>query len=199
MDFFENVNNLKMLQNLLNPTENQSDSEEEEAGETDAKYTTCLAKNVTFEPIKKNAYQPASDVHQNRLKEPKTMDEWEQQQKTKNDEELDGRERPDYTIKYKQSVNTEDVFLQMANKTSATSSCEDICIEIKLPDETIGIDQMELEVRSDSFELKTSKYRLKMPLMQPINPDNGRAIWDNQRKLLTLTMKMKRELDFVNF
>lgn len=45
----------------------------------------------------------------------------------------DPREQPEYEIVYKQNVTTEEVFLQMGNKTPATSSCEDMIVKIKLP------------------------------------------------------------------
>ena len=45
----------------------------------------------------------------------------------------DPRAQPDYEIIYKQKVTTEEMFLQMGNKTPATSSCEDMIAKIKLP------------------------------------------------------------------
>jgi len=35
-----------------------------------------------------------------------------------------------YEILYKQSVTTEDMFLQMGNKTPSTASCEDMVVSI---------------------------------------------------------------------
>lgn len=35
---------------------------------------------------------------------------------------------------YKQRITTEDVFLQMGNKNSSSASCEDLVINIQLPD-----------------------------------------------------------------
>lgn len=45
----------------------------------------------------------------------------------------DPRPQPDYDIIFKQKVTTEEMFLQMGNKTPATSSCEDMIVKIKLP------------------------------------------------------------------
>ena len=72
-------------------------------------------------------------------------------------------------------------------------------IQIIMPDETVSIDGMKLSVSRDDIDLGTPVYRLKLPLMQPINPDLGKASWDNEKKILTLRLKMDREFDYVNF
>jgi hypothetical protein len=41
--------------------------------------------------------------------------------------------QPEYEIVYKQKVTSEDIYLQMGNKTPATASCEDMIVKIKLP------------------------------------------------------------------
>jgi hypothetical protein len=128
----------------------------------------------------------------------KSMEDFEKQQM--NDEELlDTRKHPEYKITYKQAVTTEDIYLQMGLKTPATSSCEDMIVEVKIPDETVGIDQMDLTVEEDKIELKTPIYRLKLMLPHKVNPQKGRAEYDKERKILKLTVKMNREYDFVNF
>jgi len=128
----------------------------------------------------------------------KSMDDLEKQQM--NDEELlDTRKHPEYKITYKQAVTTQDVYLQMGLKTPATSSCEDMIVEVKIPDEIVGIDQMDLTVEEDKIELKTPIYRLKLMLPHKVNPQKGRAEYDSSSKILKLTVKMNREYDFVNF
>lgn len=87
----------------------------------------------------------------------------------------------------------------MGNKSSATSSCDELLIKIQLPDETVGIDRMDLSVSSNEIDLQTPVYRLKLPLVQPINPDKGKAQFDSDQKILMLSLEMKREFDFVNF
>lgn len=127
-----------------------------------------------------------------------SMDEWIKQQE--NDEELlDTRKQPEYTITYKQCVTTEDIYLQMGLKTPATSSCEDMVVEIKLPEETVNIDRMDLRVEPDSVHLHTPVYRLTLSLPHKIHPKKGRAEFDSDKKVLKLTLRMNRELDFVNF
>lgn len=128
----------------------------------------------------------------------KSMQEWEQQQ-TEDEELLDTRKQPEYQIVYKQAVTTEDIYLQMGLKTAATSSCEDMVIDIQLPEEIVTIDSMDLDVEADSIHLQTPVYRLKLSLPHKIDPKKGKAAFDSDKKLLKLTLRMKRELDFVNF
>lgn len=87
----------------------------------------------------------------------------------------------------------------MGNRTAASMSCEDMVIDVKLPEEKVTIEAMSLSVTEDEIDLKTPVYRLKLPLAQKIDPDKGKAKYDADTKVLTLTLRMQRELDFVNF
>lgn len=127
------------------------------------------------------------------------VDSWLEEQQKEDELLLESRKIPNYRMSYKQAVGTEDLFLQMGNKTSSTISCEEILISIELPDETVPVDQMDLDITENEIDLKTPIYRLKIPLVHPIDPDLGNAKYDPEAKLLTLTLKMKREFDFVNF
>ena len=113
--------------------------------------------------------------------------------------DLDTRDRPRYSISYKQNVGTEDLFLQMSAKTPGTASCENMVIEIFLENETVGIQGMDLNVDKTKISLKTPKYRLDLPLPHPTDPDRGNAAWLSDVKTLKLTLKLVREFDFVNF
>lgn len=88
---------------------------------------------------------------------------------------------------------------QISNKTSATASCEEMIIDIDLPDETDTVDQMDLSVTKQSIDLKTSKYRLRLPLAQAINPNKGKAKWNKDKQLFSLCLILDREFDYVNF
>lgn len=87
----------------------------------------------------------------------------------------------------------------MGNKNAATMSCEDIVIQIQLPEEIVGIAEMDLSVTKTEIDLKTSIYRLKLPLTHNINPDKGKASYNSETKILALTLRMDREFDYVNF
>lgn len=128
----------------------------------------------------------------------KSMQELEQQQ-ADDEELLDSRKQPEYNITYKQAVTTEDIYLQMGLKTPATSSCEEMILDIQLPEETVGIDQMDLDVENDAVHLQTPAYRLKLSLPHRIHPKQGRATFDTGKKVLKLTLRLNRDLDFVNF
>lgn len=197
MDLFSNEKNIKLLQNLLNPKDDDgsSDSEPDERVPIAAKYSPAdLVKSTPS-----TSYSIENRRPYNKPNQPQTVDEWEEQEALLTANELDQRPSPEYRIIYKQAVTPEDIYLQMAAKTSATASCEEMCIEISMPDEIVEIDRMQLDVASDSIELQTSIYHLKLPLVQPIDPDRGKAMWDNENKTLKLTLRMKREYDFVNF
>ncbi|XP_053692298.1 dynein axonemal assembly factor 6 [Sabethes cyaneus] len=131
--------------------------------------------------------------------QPTTLEEWEQQQEQECDALLESRPRPDYRISYKQTVCTEDLYLQMNGKTPSTASCENMVVEIFLTGETVGIHHIDLSVQEQCVVVKSPKYFLKLQLPHKVNPDKGSAAWLSEEKILKLTLKMEREFDFVNF
>lgn len=158
-----------------------------------------ILKNIIQGCTKKDAEKKADEKPiANKIK-PETVDSWLEAQQNEDELLLESRKIPNYRMTYKQAVGTEDVFLHMGNKTSSTTSCEEILISIELPDETVPVDQMDLDITENEIDLKTPIYRLKIPLVHPIDPDLGNAKYDSEDKLLTLALKMKREFDFVNF
>lgn len=130
--------------------------------------------------------------------EPKTLDEWEAQQE-QDQSIFDTRQEPEFTISYKQSVTTEDLYLGMSNKNASTASCEDMILEIKLPGETATIDEMELTITENFLDFASPKYKAKIPLPYPVDPNKGKATYNAEYNLLKLVLRMNRELDFVNF
>lgn len=199
MDFFGNHENLQLLQKLLSPDNGNSSDEDDHLLKTGDQHMSpsdlaSMLPNKSF-TAEQRQLLPATASSS----EPKTIDEWEEREALLTEQELDNRKCPSYNIIYKQSVTPEDIFLQMSSKTATTASCEEMCLEIAMPEENISVDDMELDIESNSIDLKTPVYRLKMPLVQSIDPDQGRAVWDDDRKMLTLTLRMKREFDFINF
>lgn len=130
---------------------------------------------------------------------PASIEEWHQLHDEDDSDALETRASPDFDIAYKQNVSTEDVFLQMGNKTAATSSCDEMVISIRMPNETVGIERMQLTVRRSDIDLQSPVYRLKMSLPHTIDPDAGSAQYDATLKQLTLRLKIVREFDYVNF
>lgn len=54
-----------------------------------------------------------TNVPDNVLQSPNSIEEWEELQLRSDFDALDTRKRPDYKVTYKQDVKTEDVFLQV--------------------------------------------------------------------------------------
>lgn len=63
------------------------------------------ARRERYAPIKKTEE-----------KRPATMEEWEEMQEKENNEIIETRKRPKYTVLYKQAVKTEDIYLQVNRK-----------------------------------------------------------------------------------
>ncbi|RZB38734.1 uncharacterized protein BDFB_006908 [Asbolus verrucosus] len=109
----------------------------------------------------------------------------------------DWKKTPKWNISYRQKVTASDVFLQMGAKTPATASCEDMIVTIDLPGE--HMQNMDIKVLTQSLEVSSPNFSLKIPLPQLVHPQKGDAKWDKDEEKLTITLRMEREFDFVNF
>ncbi|CAF5046068.1 unnamed protein product [Rotaria magnacalcarata] len=112
-------------------------------------------------------------------------------------DEVDKRPQPEYEMHYKQRITTEDVFLQMGNKNSSSASCEDLAVNIQLPDTKLS--DIVLDITKSFLDCRCPKYRLALSLPHPVDPDNSQAKWDKDKCLLQITLKLVREYDDFNF
>lgn len=192
------LNQLRGLMQLLRTEdENNSDSEgesntspEQAVGPSAVKPKKSSSEEKPKEP---SPYEKVEDTSSCARKNPQSWDEIEE-------EELENQyAQPEFKISYKQAVATEDLYLGLSNKTPSTASCEDIVLEIKVPDETVGIDGMTVDVTEKEVLFQSPKYRTKIPLPYEVDPNKGKAIYNSDHKILKLTLRMRRELDFVNF
>ncbi|KAL3878647.1 hypothetical protein ACJMK2_030978 [Sinanodonta woodiana] len=106
------------------------------------------------------------------------------------DEDSDGEDT-------KQAVTTEDIYLQMGNKTPTTASCEEMVVKIKLPDTKLA--DVELDVKNKFLDCRTPKYKLGLHLPHPVDHKSGKAEWDGKKDTLIVTLRIVREFDFMNF
>lgn len=130
----------------------------------------------------------------------KTKDIWDDDEVVEGSEYdtlYDPRPQPEYDIIYKQAVTSEDMFLQMGNKNNATASCEDMVVKIELPG-TKGSD-IELDVKSKFLDCRTPKSKLGLHLPHPVDHKAGKAQWDADKQVLTVTLRMVRDYDDFNF
>lgn len=68
----------------------------------------------------------------------------------------DPRMQPEYDIVYKQRVTTEDIYLQMGNKTPSTASCEDMVVKINLPG-VQKIAEIDVDLYDKFLDCRTAK------------------------------------------
>ena len=64
--------------------------------------------------------------------------------------------QPEYEIIYKQKLTSEELFLQMGNKTNSTASCEDMIVKIKLPG-VLKISEIDVNVVDNFLDCRSSK------------------------------------------
>ncbi len=67
----------------------------------------------------------------------------------------DPRMQPEYEILYKQNLTSEELFLNMTNKTPATASCEDMVVKIKLTG-VLNLNEIDINVFDKFLDCRTS-------------------------------------------
>lgn len=198
---YEDYNSIRLLKNLFDQCKvNKGDSSDSDA-EGDFPGTSSALGPASIKPKKSEVKKTLENPLMIKIDpEPSinSMEELERQQEL-DQELLDTRKQPEFSIAYKQALTTSDIYLQMGMKTSATASCENMVIEIKLPEETVTIDQMDLKVEPADIRLETPVYKFSLNLPHSVDPKRSRAEYDVDTKVLKLTLKMNRELDFINF
>jgi hypothetical protein len=93
------------------------------------------------------------------LEKKKTKDIWDEndvEEGAEYDTSDDPRLQPEYEIIYKQSLSTEEVFLQMGYKNPSSSSCEDMIVKIQLPGVS-KIDEIEINVYDKFLDCRTTQ------------------------------------------
>ncbi|KAK9393698.1 protein PIH1D3 [Crotalus adamanteus] len=113
------------------------------------------------------------------------------------DASWDPREQPEYEIVFKQQVRAEDLFLGMSRKDPSTACCEDMLIKIKLPDTKAS--DITLDIQEKLLDFRSPQKRLLLHLPHPVDTTNGKARFLSEQATLEVTLRMKRELDFINF
>ncbi|WAQ98438.1 DAAF6-like protein [Mya arenaria] len=181
---------LSDLCDMLKPADEDSDSDEE-------KPQSSIAQ---LNPGNIGPEKKAGTTEKEEKVKKNTKDIWdaeEVQEGAEFESMYDPRPQPDYDIVYKQAVTSEDMFLQMGNKTPATSSCEDMVVKVKLPDTKIA--DVALDVKTKFLDCRTRKYFLGLHLPHPVDSKSGKAQWDGKTETLSVTLRLKRDYDFMNF
>uniref|UniRef100_A0A182IQR2 PIH1_CS domain-containing protein n=1 Tax=Anopheles atroparvus TaxID=41427 RepID=A0A182IQR2_ANOAO len=200
--------NIKLLQKLFKAEDDASSDEEIVPGDV-PQFGPGDIGDAVVKPRKKTSTDGSEHVkpcsyaplEASTETQPKTIEEWESQQQEEAQALLETRRQPEYRISYRQTVATEDIYLQMNCKTPSTASCENMIVEVLFPEEdaSIGVHHIELSVKPQCVIVETPKYYLNLVLPHKIDPDKGNAAWRSDKKTLQLTLRMVRDLDFVNF
>lgn len=104
----------------------------------------------------------------------------------------DGRPAPRYEFSYKQSVGTEDTFLGLGDKTPLTSDCTHIVVKIHFPGSSMK--ELELDVKKNRLRASSRTHRLFTYLPVDVDDVNGKAIFDNKKEVLTITLPIIRDI-----
>lgn len=105
----------------------------------------------------------------------------------------DTREQPEFDILYKQSITSQDVFLNMGFKDSSTQCCEAMTVVITLPDTRFK--DVSLDVTARRLLCRTPKYKLLLDLPHMVDSDKGSAKFDSGKSQLRVTLPITHDED----
>eukprot|EP00756_Hemistasia_phaeocysticola_P040552 Hpha_TRINITY_DN16868_c3_g9::TRINITY_DN16868_c3_g9_i1::g.152751::m.152751 len=108
----------------------------------------------------------------------------------------DDRERPEHEILFKQRVGTNDVYLGLDFERDPSSACcEEIVVRVLMPKESRAED-IQLDVQEEKLDLRSSHYRLLLPLTKKVFTNKGSAKWEKDKKRMVITLAVNKSLDF---
>ncbi|XP_053894733.1 dynein axonemal assembly factor 6 isoform X1 [Malaclemys terrapin pileata] len=197
LDSVSSFSSLQALAKLLADPQ-EEDSDDSDFGSHSSSVSTVGPGNIG--PAKKAEPTVTPDVKSGNRK-----DIWNTEEVPEGsefDDIWDPREQPDfvsarYEILFKQQVGAEDIFLGMSRKNPSTACCEDMLIKIKLPDTKSS--DITLDIQDKILDLRTPKKKLLLHLPHPVDSKNGKASFISEKETLEVTLRMKREFDFINF
>uniref|UniRef100_A0A224XXA8 PIH1D1/2/3 CS-like domain-containing protein n=1 Tax=Panstrongylus lignarius TaxID=156445 RepID=A0A224XXA8_9HEMI len=196
MDFSES--DIFLLKNLLDGDKNISSSSDDDLPNTSAAKLgpADIKRSVN---VKITGNQSKEEPKEIRSSDPNNIWEWYEVPEVPHTDDIhaDPRIKPEYDIKYKQFVATEDVYLQMGNKTPITASCEGMIIDITMKGE--NKDDIDCNVTDTHLDIRSPSYRLNLALPHPVIPDSCSAEWHGKTSHLIVNLTLSREYDFLNF
>lgn len=101
-----------------------------------------------------------------------------------------------YDFVYKQAVETTDTYLGMSGKDPSSTQCEQIVVNIDLPNATSAA-ELDLDVKPTYLRLNSPIYKLSMYLPHKVDSDKGKAKWDKDKKALSVTLPIIRDDDWM--
>ncbi|KAG2378539.1 hypothetical protein C9374_008178 [Naegleria lovaniensis] len=100
----------------------------------------------------------------------------------------DEREVPDYDIIYQQKVSAMDAYLGIDyEKDPSTSSSDTLCVNVRLP-KTNNLSEIELDLSSTTFTVKTEHYKLIANFPHEIQDKEAKAKWNSKTKTLQIVV-----------
>ncbi|KAJ3021006.1 UNVERIFIED_CONTAM: Protein pih1d3 [Siphonaria sp. JEL0065] len=101
----------------------------------------------------------------------------------------DARSQPEFDVKYRQRVTSEDMFLQMSGKTPGILDSDDLVIKVFLPETEFK--DIELTVTETLLDVRCPKYKLLFHFPREVKDQEGNAKWDRAKGELVVTIPVK--------
>ena len=190
---FSSANDLTALTGMLTEAQELAN---ERAGASGSSSSTAIVTpgSITASHAKKSGLgggKKADEKAQKKVEDSGAI--WDEDEVDGHDSDFDddGREVPDYDVLYKQKVGSEDVYLGMGGKTPLSQDCNFMVVKVSLPGSKLK--NIDLNVERQKFVVQDPTYRLATYLPYPTKEGSGKAKWNGENEVLTVTLPIDRE------
>lgn len=112
----------------------------------------------------------------------------------KGEERPDDRPQPEFEVMHKQHVGTEDVFLGLSDRDPSSNHCDSLLVKVYLPDTKFANVQLDVKGKTkQQLVVQSSNYYLSTMLPYPVDKEKGKAKFDSDKGLLSVTLPTIRK------
>jgi hypothetical protein len=110
----------------------------------------------------------------------------EEEVNIKAEEMPDDRPQPKFDVLMKQHLGTEDVFLGLSDRDASSTHCDSILVKVWLPNTKMS--QVQVDIQKQQICVQSPDYCLKHFLPYPVDKDKGKAQFDTDKGILSVTV-----------
>ncbi len=154
----------------------------------EAKGTTVSDPFVQKHPTEQYRHPQSVDVAPKAV-QTKKSDIWDDADIEQKDAVIhDSRAVPEHEIVFHQTLSASEAYGGFGMMTPASADSDALNVVIQLPGEDAS--SIDVDVTATNLALHSTRYRLVIPLPQPVDESATKAKWDASKEQLTVTVKL---------
>ncbi|KAI9017752.1 PIH1 family [Gaertneriomyces semiglobifer] len=116
---------------------------------------------------------------------------WEDDEYEEVDETtFDPREQPEYSLHYRQNISPSEVYMN-ASRSHSILDADQLVVSIHLPNTQMK--DVDLACTPTTIDIRSPHYRLRLPLPETVDDQNGSAKWDKKKSTLIVSLPIVKD------